>query len=119
MPLNINSVVSFRDTPVAMENRPAPAEGFISGNAIRRGAQYFKDNTGKFRSGVWESTPGKWKAIPEKNEFCYIIEGKVSIADSQGNEKIYVAGDAFLIPMDFDGTWEVLETTKKYFVAYG
>jgi len=119
MSVDINAVISFRDEPVTPENRPAPTEGFISGNAIRRGAQYFKDESGKFRSGVWESTPGKWKAIPEKSEFCYIIEGKVIIADSQGGEQVYQAGDAFLIPMGFDGTWEVIENTKKYFVAYG
>ena len=119
MTTDINSVVSFSEPPVELQKRPAPAEGFIHGEAERQGAQYYSEDEGKLRSGEWVSTPGKWKAIPAKSEFCYILEGKVIIADSKGGERTYTAGDAFLIPKGFDGTWEVIETTRKYFVAYG
>ena len=30
--------------------------------------------------------------------------------------KPFKTGDAFLIPNGFEGTWEVVETTKKHYV---
>lgn len=68
--------------------------------------------------GVWESTPGKWEFSNTHWEYCRIISG-VSVVTEVGGESYTVkAGDSFVLKPGFSGTWEVIETTRKDFVAY-
>lgn len=66
--------------------------------------------------GVWQSTPGKWRIRYDEWEYCRILEG-VSILTEDGGARTTVrAGDSFVIRPGFEGTWEVLETTRKDYV---
>lgn len=38
--------------------------------------------------------------------------------DAQGQASTVAAGESFVIPRGFTGTWEVVETTTKRFVIY-
>ena len=40
------------------------------------------------------------------------------IRDAEGNGKTVRAGDRFVIPAGFSGTWEVLETCRKVYVIF-
>ncbi|VVO42529.1 hypothetical protein PS704_06037 [Pseudomonas fluorescens] len=40
------------------------------------------------------------------------------LRDNDGNSKTVRAGDRFVIPAGFRGTWEVLETCRKIYVAF-
>ena len=73
---------------------------------------------GRFFAGVWESTPGKWAIRYSENEFCHMTAGRVRISDRNGNQREFGAGDAFVIPAGFEGTWEVLETARKLYAIY-
>ncbi len=66
--------------------------------------------------GTWTSTPGKWKAFTNRDEFCTILSGHCRLISEQGTIKEFRSGDAFLIPNGFQGYWEVIETTTKHFV---
>jgi uncharacterized protein len=71
----------------------------------------------KLFAGVWESTPGKWRIVYDEWEYCSIISG-VSIVTRDGEAPTHFgAGDAFVIQPGFEGTWEVVETTRKLFVV--
>ncbi|MDG1115751.1 MAG: cupin domain-containing protein [Flavimaricola sp.] len=66
--------------------------------------------------GVWQSTPGKWRIRYDEWEYCRILEG-ISILTEDGGVRTTVrAGDSFVIRPGFEGTWEVLETTRKDYV---
>lgn len=67
-------------------------------------------------AGTWTSTPGKWHAFTDRDEFCYIIAGHCQLIDQDGTVQDFRAGDAFLIPNGFRGYWNVIETTTKHFV---
>ena len=68
-------------------------------------------------SGIWECTEGKWNAdYSSKSEFCHILAGKVILADEEGQASSFVAGDSFVIPTGFIGTWEVIEPVRKLYV---
>lgn len=67
-------------------------------------------------AGTWTSTPGKWHAFTERDEFCYIISGHCQLISSDGTVQDFGTGDAFLIPNGFRGFWNVIETTTKHFV---
>lgn len=118
MPQTIESVVTFADQPVPLGPFVTPPERLLAGAPQQAIANYFTDSSEQLIAGVWQSSPGKWQAISERSEFCYILEGLVVIADERGGEKRFAAGDAFVIPRGFQGTWEVLEDTRKYYVIF-
>jgi len=95
-----------------------PAEKLLSGNPKQTIWQHYTDKTQKFSTGIWQSEVGKWKINYTEEEFCQILEGKSVITDLAGNATSVSAGENFVIPSGFVGTWEVLETTKKIYVIY-
>lgn len=67
-------------------------------------------------SGIWESTPGKWRISYDEWEFCHILYG-ISIIEEEGGEARTVrAGDSFVLRPGFKGSWQVVETTRKAYV---
>lgn len=68
-------------------------------------------------AGVWTSTPGRWRAFTDRDEFCSILSGHCRLISEDGTVKDFRAGDAFLIPNGFRGWWEVVTTTTKRFVV--
>ena len=76
----------------------------------------FESPDGALIAGTWTSTPGKWRAFADRDEFCTILSGHVRLIDENGVAKTFEAGDSFMIPNGFRGWWEVIETTTKHFV---
>ena len=93
-------------------------EKLIAGNPRQTVWIEYTDSTGVFHVGTWSSEPGKWRVHYTEEEECHIVEG-VSIIEGQDGVILTVrAGDRFVIPRGFIGTWEVVETTRKTFVMY-
>ncbi len=68
-------------------------------------------------AGFWESTLGKWHFANSHWEYCRILTG-ISVITEDGGEAYTVrAGDSFVLQAGFKGTWEVIETTRKDYVA--
>jgi len=66
--------------------------------------------------GTWICTPGKWYVDYVKWEYCHFQEG-YCIITPEGLEPIHLrAGDIFVVEPGMKGTWEVVETVRKYFV---
>ena len=109
----------LRDRARRNERRPSRPPIACS-RAIREHTtrNYFSDSGGRFFAGVWESTPGRWRVRYTENEFCHITRGRIRIADASGQQWTFKAGDSFVIPAGFAGTWEVLEPTAKLYVIY-
>lgn len=107
------SLIRFdRDPPAAESGKP---ERVLSGAPETRTRNFYGDADGKFFAGIWESTPGKWRIRYEEDEFCVLLAGRAVIADEAGHAETFVAGDAFVIPQGFTGTWETLESVRKYY----
>jgi hypothetical protein len=79
---------------------------------------WYEDASGVLSSGFWASQPGKVDVTYMEDEFCYILEGRVRLADAAGRVEEYKAGDAFVIPRGFKGVWETVEPVKKYYVIH-
>jgi uncharacterized protein len=97
--------------------RPA-ADLLLAGDPQTTTRNYFSDSGGRFFAGVWESTPGRWRVRYTENEFCHLPRGRIRIADASGQQWTFKAGDSFVIPAGFAGTWETLEPTAKLYVIY-
>ena len=44
--------------------------------------------------------------------------GRVRMRGDDGSDTTVVAGDSFVIPAGFEGTWEVLEFARKLYAVY-
>jgi len=112
------SVVSFNDEPLSDTDRRLAdlPDRVVEGDPHHSTQMHFESPDGGLIAGTWTSTPGKWHAFTDRDEFCMILEGHVRLIDEDGNAKTYKSGDAFLIPNGFRGYWDVIETTKKHFV---
>ena len=97
--------------------RVAP-EKMLAGSPEQAVRNAFSDPSGRFHVGFWEAQPGKWRVAYTEHEYCEILEGVSVLRDEQGQSKTLRAGDRFVIPAGFVGTWEVLERCRKVYVMF-
>lgn len=103
-------------------NLPAPEPGapdaVIEGKPQTLTQNLYTDADDKFYCGIWASTRGKWRVDYAEHEFCQILSGKVILTPDDGRPQAYSAGDAFVIPAGFKGTWETVEPVRKHYAIY-
>jgi len=92
------------------------AEKIISGHPLQRVWSQYTDSSEKFSVGVWECEPGAWRVHYTEEEYCRILTGRSLLTNADGVVREVVAGDEFVIPSGFEGTWEVTERTRKIYV---
>jgi uncharacterized cupin superfamily protein len=100
------------NAPEAENGKPG---NIISGAPQTKVQNYYTDKGGEFFSGVWESTPGKWAISYTEDEFCILLEGRAVLIGENGKAETFKAGDAFVIPAGFKGSWETVEKVRKYY----
>jgi uncharacterized cupin superfamily protein len=88
----------------------------VEGDPHHHSKTFSKNDEGDVIAGTWTSTPGKWHAFTDRDEFCYIVSGHVRLLAQDGSAQTVKTGDAFLIPNGFRGCGEVIATTTKYLV---
>ena len=109
------SVLNFDIDGIEPEVGAPSPERLVSGTPEHR-TWNIEDVDGGLFAGVWESTPGKWRIVYEEWEYFHIISG-YSIVTQDGGEAAHLrAGDSMILRPGFEGTWEVVETTRKDYV---
>jgi uncharacterized cupin superfamily protein len=103
--------------PEADVYRPAP-ERVIAGDPVQRAQNLFQSADSRFNSGIWSGEPGIWRVDFTESEFCHILEGVIVVRGDDGSEATFKAGDAFLTPAGFTGTWEIVEPARKFYAFY-
>lgn len=112
------NVISFQaDLPEPERYRP-PQDRIIAGDPAQAARNLFQSRDGRFNAGIWESEPGIWRVEFTESEFCYLIAGIIVVRGDDGSEATFKAGDAFISPAGFTGTWEVREPARKYYAYY-
>jgi uncharacterized protein len=97
--------------------RPA-ADRIVAGDPVQCAQNLFQSPDGRFSSGIWSSEPGTWRVVFSESEFCHILEGVIIVRGDDGSEATFRAGDAFLTPSGFTGTWEIVEPARKFYAVY-
>lgn len=110
-------IVSFRD-PVETTESALAAERVLAGNPRQKISNHFSDSSNQFFAGVWSSTRGKWRVSYGENEFCHILAGRVALTGENGERSEFAAGDSFVVPAGFAGTWETLEDCRKLYAIF-
>jgi len=107
----------FDDPTTRTERRLADLpDRVVEGDPHHKVGMHFTSPDGNLSVGTWTSTPGKWHAFTDKDEYCYIVEGHCALIHEDGTRQDFRTGASFFIPNGFRGYWEVLETTTKHFV---
>lgn len=116
--MTATAIVDFRDAPDTTARRRLAdlPDRVIEGDPRHVTEMRFESPDGALACGTWTSTPGTWHAFTGRDEFCTIVSGHVRLTGEDGTTRTFRAGDSFLIPNGFRGTWEVVETTVKHFV---
>ena len=112
-----NQIVDFR-TRIDSESAPQPADRLIAGNPRQQVSNYFSDATQQFHTGVWSSTRGKWRIRYSESEFCCLTQGRVALENEGGDRWEFSAGEGFVVPAGFAGTWEVIEDCTKFYAIF-
>ncbi len=107
-------IIDFR-TPVPAEDGAPAAANVIAGAPKTRLCNHYSSSDGQFFAGVWSSTVGKWRVSYSEHEFCHLISGVVVLAAADGRQWRFEAGDAFVVPAGFQGTWETVEPASKHY----
>ena len=95
-----------------------PAERLLAGSPQQSISNYFTDPSGQFFAGRWSSTRGKWRVRYTENELCVMTAGKIVLTGEDGAVNSFGAGDAFVVPAGFSGTWEVLVDCTKIYAIF-
>jgi uncharacterized cupin superfamily protein len=66
--------------------------------------------------GTWECTPGKVRIDYAEWEFCHLLSGEAVLTSDDGKSWTLKAGDGFIIPPGFKGTWETVQAVRKQYV---
>ncbi len=104
--------------PVEARRYRLPADKRIAGDPLQTLWVHHVDATGRFSAGYWHSEVGHWRVAYTEEEFCEILEGVSVLTDADGHSRTLRAGDRFVIPRGFRGSWEVVLPTRKLFVAF-
>ena len=116
--MSIASVVDFSTANTQAERfSPAP-EKVLKGNPEQVIHNHYSSPCGQMGAGIWEGAPGQWTVNYTEHEYCEIMQGVSVLRDREGNAKTLRAGDRFVIPAGFSGTWEVLEQCRKIYVVF-
>jgi hypothetical protein len=110
-------IVSFEPLPAAEFSAPPP-DKLIAGNPRQEIRNVYADPTQRFFAGHWSATVGKWRVAYTEHEFCHMLAGKVRIVSAAGVVREFGAGESFVVPAGFAGTWEVVEAATKLYAIF-
>lgn len=118
MPTAVPAIIDLSTATAVEEVSAIPGDRLIAGSPVQAVRNLFADSTGQFFVGIWSSTPGLWRIRYTESEYCHLLEGAVRLTDSKGKSWSFSAGDRFVIPAGFTGTWEVVEPARKLYALF-
>jgi uncharacterized cupin superfamily protein len=117
MPMSSKPIISFAVAVEPQSSSPDP-ERTLAGAPKLTVWNHYDEGTGQFFAGVWQATPGCWAVRYSEHEFCHLLAGRVVITSEAGARQEFIAGDSFVVPAGFVGTWEVVEGCRKLYAIF-
>ncbi|MBV9343379.1 MAG: DUF861 domain-containing protein [Gammaproteobacteria bacterium] len=106
------------DGAVESESSQPPVDRLLAGQPELEVRNFFTDPSQQFFAGRWAASRGKWRVRYTEHELCVMTAGRVVIESDSGQRSTFAAGDAFIVPAGFSGTWEVLEDCAKIYAIF-
>ncbi len=93
-----------------------PKPFLVSDDVNQKMMNQYKDNIGKFLSGIWECDVFQSETLPfPYHYFAYVMNGTITLIDENDQQHLFHTGDAFFIPK---GTVCSARTTVKIRLSY-
>jgi uncharacterized cupin superfamily protein len=110
-------ILSFRGLSTAGEPGSPDPSRIVRGHPSSLAHNHYTDATGQFFSGEWTAEDGAWRVAysDHEEEFCLLLEGRVTLTGLDGHRVELTAGDAFVVPGGFEGTWENHGRVRKLY----
>lgn len=67
-------------------------------------------------AGYWRCTPGAWRCVVERDEFCHFLEGACTYTADSGETIEISGGDTAWFPAGWRGRCEVRATVAKVYL---
>lgn len=112
-----SEIVRFEPLPTAERVSP-PADRLLEGSPRQEIRNVYADPSQQFFAGRWSSTVGRWRVRYTEHEFCHMLAGSVRIVADSGTISEFSAGESFIVPAGFAGTWEVIEPATKLYAIF-
>ena len=95
--------------------RPSPLEPtwILEGNPEAQSCPLTSSADGRFTSGRWSCTGGRFKFIYACDEIVHILEGSVTVEES-GRVRTLRPGDVAYFPQGLESVWTVHGYVKKF-----
>lgn len=108
------------DPEMKLEPSPPPSADALNSQVPTQFAhEYFRDATGQFTFGVWQTTGYQRKLIEfPRHELMHILEGAVTFTDNEGGTQHFSAGDTFLVPKGTPNAWTSEGTLRKIYCSF-
>lgn len=110
-------IISFNASVEPQHSAPEAAR-LLAGDPQLTVWNHYSDVTAQFFAGVWAASRGRWVVRYSEHEFCHLLAGRVMITSEEGERMEFGAGDSFVVPAGFVGTWEVTEDCRKLYAIF-
>jgi uncharacterized cupin superfamily protein len=93
-----------------------PSEKMLMGpSPVQRSRRFFTDSTGRWKAGVWTSTPYHRKTMPfPKHEFMYLLSGWLELTTADGKVERFEADEVVFIPKGTVCDWKTEGMSKIF-----
>ena len=110
--------VVLKDALTAAIGDFLPKPTSLSEGQVEASSSIWTSGDQKNDAGIWEASPGTFTARRDGyHEICQILSGRATI-EATGEEPFEIAaGDTFVMPAGWTGTWHVHETMRKVYVT--
>ncbi|KRV65266.1 cupin domain-containing protein [Pseudomonas citronellolis] len=108
-------ITHLKDTPNAPLGEASPVSVPL-GEPVSHTRTAEVERPDQVDTGIWECTPGRWRRQIVEQEFCHFISGRGTFTPDDGEPIAFQAGDAFLLPQNSLGVWDIQETARKTYV---
>lgn len=116
--MSVNDIKRIGTDRVEAEAYLPDQDKILAGNPAQLIWHCYDNKDETFGAGIWQGEPGSHSVNYTEEEVCFLLEGKVVLADGDGAEITLNKGDMFAIPAGFSGVWTTVETAKKLYVIY-
>jgi uncharacterized protein len=95
-----------------------PRAGADSGEPMTSGRVLQAGADGLPLVGIWECTPGGWSIENRPDtETVMLLKGRARLTDADGSSTELGPGEGIVLPRGWSGRWDILETTRKFYVV--
>ena len=110
-------VTEIRVPEARLDSWPLPAELILDGAPKAQGLVLRKSDDVRVVSGIWASTPGRFRWNWTYDETVVVVEGRATVTTADGRSLELVPGSLAYFERGTESIWTIHEPFKKGFHA--